>query len=139
MKSFSTGIRKVIKLRTNHFYKSTLVTPDHQYWVGDLSSTNQTTISSRGYAKLLDVQSKTTPKASKFKWQEIIKNNKCVSLLPNEIRKPTGSDFYDYNAKYVSDEPVVVCPGNFAEAEKKIIMERMKKGKEVNMTEDVAQ
>ncbi|MFA7252516.1 MAG: D-alanine--D-alanine ligase family protein [Candidatus Paceibacterota bacterium] len=51
------------------------------------------------------------------------RNQEVYALLPNEIRKPTGSDFYDYNAKYVSEEPVVVCPGNFAEAEKKIIQE----------------
>lgn len=51
------------------------------------------------------------------------RNQAVYALLPNEIRNPSGSDFYDYNAKYVSDEPVVVCPGNFSEAEKKIIQE----------------
>lgn len=45
------------------------------------------------------------------------------SLLPNEIAKSKDSEFYDYKAKYLSDEPIVICPGNFAEAEKKIIQE----------------
>jgi D-alanine-D-alanine ligase len=49
------------------------------------------------------------------------------SLLPNEIAKSKESDFYDYKAKYLSDEPIVICPGNFAFAEKKIIQEMAQK------------
>ena len=41
------------------------VTPKHNFFVGDLSSCSNKTISSSGIAKLLDKQSKTTPKKSK--------------------------------------------------------------------------
>jgi IMP dehydrogenase/GMP reductase/intein/homing endonuclease len=81
LNAFSTGIRKVVKLRTNHFYKSTFVTPDHKYWIGDLSSTNTFT----GYSSVLDKKSKTVSKTSKYKWHKIGDNGNFVSLLPKNI------------------------------------------------------
>jgi D-alanine--D-alanine ligase len=48
-------------------------------------------------------------------------------LLPNEIGKSDESEFYDYNAKYLSETQQIICPGNFAEAEKKIIQEMSQK------------
>lgn len=50
------------------------------------------------------------------------RDENIYSLLPVEIRKPSSSDFFDYNAKY-SGESQEICPGNFAEAESKIIQE----------------
>ena len=85
LKAFSTGIRKVVKVKTNHFYKPTLVTPDHQYWVGDLSSTSKKTIASAGYSNLLDKKAKSIPKASKYKWCEIGSDKNFVSLMPRNI------------------------------------------------------
>ncbi len=49
------------------------------------------------------------------------------TLLPNEIAKSSDSEFYDYKAKYLTNEPIVICPGNFKEAEKKIIQEMAEK------------
>lgn len=54
---------------------------------------------------------------------ENFRGQNIYTLLPNEIKKTSNGEFYDYNAKYLTDEPIVVCPGNFAEAEKKIIQE----------------
>jgi len=84
-KSFCTGIKKVIKLRSSIFHQSTYVTPDHKYWVGDLNSVSTETIHSRGYAKLLEVQSKTVPKMSKYKWKEVKDIEQDVLLMPKNI------------------------------------------------------
>lgn len=50
------------------------------------------------------------------------RNEVVYSLLPIEIRKPSESTFFDYEAKY-SGKSEEICPGNFTEAEKKIIQE----------------
>lgn len=50
------------------------------------------------------------------------RGQKIYSLLPVEIKKPIGSEFFDYQAKY-GGQSREICPGNFAEAEKKIIQE----------------
>lgn len=50
------------------------------------------------------------------------RNESVYSLLPVEIRKPSGSAFFDYNAKY-GGQSQEICPGNFAAAESKIIQE----------------
>ncbi|MCK9567847.1 IMP dehydrogenase [Candidatus Pacearchaeota archaeon] len=85
LKAFCTGIRKVSKIRNSISYKATYVTPDHQYFIGDLSSISKTTLESIGYSKALKTQSKTTPKQSKLKWQEIGNINKVALLMPNNI------------------------------------------------------
>ncbi len=84
-KSFCTGIRKVSKIRNSIFYQDTYVTSDHRYWVGDLNSTSIETIQSRGYSTLLELQSKTIPKMSKYKWKEIKDLKQDVLLMPREI------------------------------------------------------
>lgn len=53
------------------------------------------------------------------------RSKKHYSLLPVEIRKPSASDFFDYNAKY-NGESQEICPGNFTEKEKNMI-EKMAK------------
>ena len=81
------GIKDVIKIRTGLYCKPTIVTPDHNFFVGDMSNVSKETISNKGIAKLLDQQSKTIPKQSKYKWKEI---NNCdsddtVLLFPKTI------------------------------------------------------
>lgn len=92
-KSFSTGIRKVSKLRNSIFYEDTYVTSDHKYWVGDLNSTSKETIRSRGYSKLLNQKSKTIPKASKLKWKKIEDVERDVLLIPNKINFDLKNSF----------------------------------------------
>lgn len=48
------------------------------------------------------------------------RDEEIYSLLPVEIRKPTGSAFFDYQAKY-GGESQEICPGNFTAKEKKEI------------------
>lgn len=82
------GKRKVIKIKNGLSYKYTTVTPDHNFWIGDLSSSSDECISSCGIAKLLDKMAKTKPKTSKYKWQEIGKSDKKKTMLlfPNDIK-----------------------------------------------------
>jgi len=47
------------------------------------------------------------------------------TLLPVEIRKPSESAFFDYNAKY-GGKSQEICPGNFTAEEKKVIQEMAK-------------
>ena len=83
--AFSTGIRKISKLKNNIFYEDTYVTSDHKFWIGDLNSSSHNTLSSRGYSKLLDVKSKTVPKQSKYKWKQLSDLNQDVLLMPKKI------------------------------------------------------
>ncbi len=48
------------------------------------------------------------------------RNESVYSLIPVEIRKPTESSFFDYNAKY-SGQSQEICPGNFTAVEKQMI------------------
>jgi D-alanine-D-alanine ligase len=43
------------------------------------------------------------------------------ALMPIEIHTPTSNEFYDYNAKYVSEETAFSLPGNFTRAEKEAL------------------
>lgn len=85
LNAFSTGIRNVSKLKNNSFYDFTYVTPDHQFWVGDLNSVSKKTLSSRGFAKHLDKFSKTIPKKSKYKWKSIENCKQDVFLFPKKV------------------------------------------------------
>ena len=81
------GKKEVLKIQTNNWHKDIFVTPDHQYWIGDLSTSSYESIQSSGIAKLLDKQAKTKPKESKYKWKQIgeIENEKMFTLMPNKF------------------------------------------------------
>lgn len=53
------------------------------------------------------------------------RNEIVYSLIPVEIRKPSDSSFFDYEAKY-SGKSQEICPGNFTAEEKKVIQEMAK-------------
>lgn len=99
---FMTGIKKVIKIRTNCFYKDIYVTPDHKFWIGDLSMIKNL---AAGIAKNLDALTLTTPKTSKYKFKEIgdFDLNKNFSLTPNEIKWKLPETFNVDLAEYISD------------------------------------
>lgn len=84
LNAFSTGYKAVAKLRNNLFHKATYVTPDHQFWVGDLNN-NTRPMHTLGYAKTLDKKDRSPGKPSKYKWKEIGQTNKDLLLLPNKI------------------------------------------------------
>lgn len=92
-RSFCTGIKKVNKLRNSIWYEDTYVTPDHKYFIGDLNNVSKTTLSSAGYAKLLDKLDKTTPKISKFKWKTIKELSQDVLLMPKYINFDLKDNF----------------------------------------------
>lgn len=81
--AFCTGIRKVSKVRNSIWYEDTYVTPDHLFWVGDLSTLSGEY--SIHYASQLDKLSKTTPKQSKYKWLHIGDTRKKALLTPRRI------------------------------------------------------
>ena len=82
------GFRNVISIRTNNFHDKTIVTPEHKYWIGDLSSSSRKSLTSSGKVKLLEQNTKN--KQSKYKWYEIGHldkiENKCCLLMPNNIK-----------------------------------------------------
>lgn len=84
LNAFSTGTKKVLKIVNNSFYKETYATPDHQFWVGDYSTISN--ISQVGYKNVLDKQSKTIPKSSKYKWKTIKEVNNDTFLFPKNIQ-----------------------------------------------------
>jgi IMP dehydrogenase/GMP reductase len=92
LKSFSTGVKKVSKVRNSIFYEDTYVTPNHKYFIGDLSSVSKNTVQNHGYAKAL---SKPTKKDhSKFKWQEVGKSDRIAFLIPRNISFEMKDSFY---------------------------------------------
>jgi D-alanine-D-alanine ligase len=58
------------------------------------------------------------------------RNELNYSLLPVEIRKPTDSAFFDYNAKY-GGKSEEICPGNFTAVEKEMIQKIAKEAHKV--------
>lgn len=46
------------------------------------------------------------------------RDQKFYQLPPIEIVPPKKNGFYDYHAKYISDDTGYVCPGNFSDEEK---------------------
>jgi len=83
IKAFCTGRRKVCGVRHNKFHKDDMVTPDHQYWSGDLSTCSPDTIRTNGYTKLLDRPNRNGE--LKYKWLPIGDEIRKTLLLPRYI------------------------------------------------------
>ncbi len=90
---FCTGIKETISIKNTQSINKTYITTDHKCYVGDLNSSSPESLSSKGYAKLLNTQSKTTPKATKFKWKPVGEMRQDVFLLPNKIEFEIPNDF----------------------------------------------
>jgi IMP dehydrogenase/GMP reductase len=78
-----TGIREVLATRYVTAPGETLVTPDHRYFVGDLSTMSPATIQSSGYVALLDRRTKR--RKSKLGWKAIGELERDPLLLPRRI------------------------------------------------------
>jgi IMP dehydrogenase/GMP reductase len=83
VRSWCTGVREVMGVRHVGSAKETVVTPDHRYYVGDLSTTNQATVSGAGYVAVLEKTTKT--KASKLGWHQIGEVERAALLTPRRI------------------------------------------------------
>ena len=76
-----SGLREVIKYKTNHFYTESYATPDHKHFVGDYSSTKD--IQKCVMREVLDQNDAFGN--TKFKWKRLDETNNCCMLLPREV------------------------------------------------------
>lgn len=105
------GKKQVMKINTNNWHKDIFVTPDHKYWIGDLSTTSFNTIQSSDIAKLLDTKTNT-----KLKWKQIgnIENEKMFTLMPNKFEWTLSENFTIDLAEYnktdiITDDTIETC------------------------------
>ena len=91
VRSWCTGVREVLALRHTASYRETLVTPDHQFFAGDISNVSAATLASRGYVATLERPSSWV--ATKMRWQEAGELARDVLLLPKRIMFDLPSDF----------------------------------------------
>ena len=78
--AWCTGVREVMAVRHVASPRETLVTPDHNYWVGDLSTVSPATVRAQGYVAMLERPTKR--KTEKLHWKEVGELENDVLLLP---------------------------------------------------------
>ena len=83
VKSWCTGVRDVMAVRHTASALETVCTPDHRFFVGDLSSVASGTVASRGYANVLTKPTRTG--ISKLGWQEIGTAERAALLAPGRV------------------------------------------------------
>jgi IMP dehydrogenase/GMP reductase/intein/homing endonuclease len=83
VRAWCTGMREVMAVRHVASYRDTLVTPDHNYFVGDLSTVSAASVASRGYAALLEQPTRFG--VSKLRWKEIGGVECDAMLLPKHV------------------------------------------------------
>ncbi len=83
LRAWCTGIREVVGLRHTASFRETIVTPDHQYFVGDFNCSTAKTLAKKGYVALLE--KRTRSKTSKVKWKPVGETQQDVFLLPRHI------------------------------------------------------
>lgn len=81
--AWCTGIREVMAVRHVHSAHETVVTPDHRFWVGDLTTVNATAVASKGYSKILNQP--TRQGQSKLRWKEVGESENNVFLMPRQL------------------------------------------------------
>ena len=81
--AWCTGVREVMAVRHTASYRETLVTPDHRYYVGDLSTVGTTAVATSGYVALLEKHTRTG--GSKLRWRAIGETTQDTYLLPRRI------------------------------------------------------
>jgi inosine-5'-monophosphate dehydrogenase len=90
-KAWCTGVRDVIAIRHTTSYRETVVTPDHRFWVGDLSTVSAATVASDGYVALLEKPTRLG--ATKIGWKQIGEVEQAACLLPKQISFELPSGF----------------------------------------------
>jgi inosine-5'-monophosphate dehydrogenase len=83
VRSWCTGVREVMAVRHNASANEMVMTPDHRFFVGDLSSGSPQTVSSRGYVGLLERPTRTA--TSKLVWKQIGHAERATLLAPRRI------------------------------------------------------
>jgi inosine-5'-monophosphate dehydrogenase len=83
-RSFCTGVRPVISVRHTAGTAPTVATPDHRFLIGDLSTVSAATVTSRGYAGVLEQPTKAGQ--SKIGWRAIGDADRAALLAPRHVR-----------------------------------------------------
>ncbi|MFN2627270.1 MAG: IMP dehydrogenase [Gaiellaceae bacterium] len=83
LSAWCTGVRVVIGVRHLASPRETFVTPDHRFWVPDLTTTAAGTLTSRGSTAVL--ARPTRPGTATERWQEIGSAEDDALLLPRRI------------------------------------------------------
>jgi IMP dehydrogenase/GMP reductase len=83
-RAWCTGVRDVVAVRHAASPVETVLTPDHNYWVGDFSSVSSATVASVGYAGVLERP--TRARISKLRWKAIGDSADDTLLLPRHAR-----------------------------------------------------
>ena len=98
VKSWCTGVREVMQVRHTNSLFGTLVTPDHQYFMGDLTTVSPATVSSKGYADVLEKPTRLSQ--SKLAWHAIGELEHGTCLLPRQVQfelpETFELDLHDY-------------------------------------------
>ena len=82
-KAWCTGVRDVMALRHVASPVETVVTPDHNFWVGDLSTVGAAAIGSRGHSHVLEKPNRRGE--SRLHWQEVGDSRLDTLLVPRQI------------------------------------------------------
>ncbi len=83
VRSWCTGVREVMAVRHNASANEMVMTPDHQFFVGDLSTTSPASVTSRGYVGVLERT--TRQSTSKLLWKQIGDAERATLLAPRSI------------------------------------------------------
>ena len=83
-KAWCTGVREVMAIRHTASAQTTIATPDHRFFVGDLTTTSAASVASEGYVGVLE--KKTRLGQSKLGWQEIGDVDRAALLAPRRVR-----------------------------------------------------
>jgi inosine-5'-monophosphate dehydrogenase len=78
-KAWCTGVRDVVAVRHTASPGETIVTADHNYWVGELVTVSEAKLASVGYVGVLDRPKRGT---SKLRWKEVGESEGDTFLLP---------------------------------------------------------
>ncbi|MDQ2649876.1 MAG: IMP dehydrogenase, partial [Actinomycetota bacterium] len=89
VKAWCTGVREVMAVRHNASANEMVMTPDHQFFVGDLSTTAPATVAGRGYVKLLEKPTRLS--TSKLLWKQIGDAGRDTLLAPRHIAFESGA------------------------------------------------
>jgi inosine-5'-monophosphate dehydrogenase len=79
-RAWCTGVREVASIRHVASPVPTFATPDHNFFVGDLSTVSAVSLASRGYAKTLERETRLGE--TKLRWKEIGEASRDALLSP---------------------------------------------------------
>ena len=83
LKSWCTGVRDVIAVRHVASGRETVVTPDHRFFVGDLSTVSRNTARNAGYVAVLEKPTRLG--TEKLVWKDVSKAGDDTFLLPRFV------------------------------------------------------